>query len=105
MSGQSTAAKLAAARRRIAELEAALAEATQRIADLEATYRTLHEMYRAQKPDAPKRDPASTTHASLTIRSAPGQATAFGFGLPGAYAGDASVDEGYRDEKWRDAQT
>lgn len=76
---------------RIAALEEQLAAVLRRLDALEGA--------------PPKRSPASATGGSFTIRNTPQQATAFGFGLPGAYIGGAPVDEDVRDERWRDAQT
>lgn len=85
---------------RIAALEARYAELLERLDRFE------REVLEAAWPkDPPKRSPESATGGSFTIRNTPQQATAFGSGTPGAYVGGATVDEGYRDEKWQDAQT
>ena len=85
---------------RIAALEARYAELAERLDRFERDV-----LEAAWPKDPPKRSPESATGGSFVIRNTERQATAFGFGTPGAYVGGASVDEGVREERWRDAMS
>lgn len=71
-----------------------------------AAQRALEAAEQAWPHQPPKRDPASTTDASTTIRNTPRRApaTAFGFTRDILLNG-ATAAEDTRDERWRDAQS
>jgi hypothetical protein len=91
MSGQSTAAKLAAARRNIAELEERTAGLTQLADSVLQSFVKTSDGYRARAGSVQIR---KWEAALLNLRQD-----------DGTYTGGATLDEDVREERWRDAQS